>query len=137
MNPLELPAGRELDALIAEKVMGSPRHHWYEGYRGGILYEIEMCANCNVSRENFNGEKIGEDEICVKPYSSQIESAWAVVEKVNSLIASWRTKEHGYAQHRFEIYRDSEGWVAGLSCYKAHAETAPLAICRGALKAVL
>ncbi len=103
MNILvELKAGRELDALVAEKVMGDlpPR-----GYS-------------------------------IPDYSTSISAAWEVVEKliadshIVALGVSWdAAKDHWkFLMRDFGEIVNTEYWPS--------APTAPLAICRAALKAV-
>jgi len=91
-----MKAGRELDALIAERVMGEM---W------GVGPNLEDT---------------------LPHYSTQIADAWLVVEKMRPY---------------FEIYCDGGGWVARFGwadagTLAAYADTAPLAICLAALKAV-
>lgn len=92
-----LPAGRELDALIHDKVMG-----------------LEWC--------------IEHPEL--QPYSTDISAAWEVVEKLNHhgfLLSFLNTRSPG---NRYLVeFRDKGDYVAA-------ADTAPLAICRAALKAL-
>jgi len=75
-----LPPGRELDALIAEKIMGL---HLFK-YRH---YNISGYMNCEVwvtdkKQALENIETIGNVAIDLKSFSTSIEDAWAVVEKV-------------------------------------------------------
>ena len=104
-----MKAGRELDALVAEKVMGHDM-------------EKDFCTTCYDS------------PTCDRPiprYSILIQDAWPVVEKmadrrhpfelVKTPISYWVCRFYG------EIIRD---------IYKGYADTAPLAICLAALKAV-
>ena len=112
-----LDAGREMDALIAEKVMGTPK-----GDRPGEWLNEKGNWLCDT------------DEL--PPYSTSISAAWEVVEKLN--------------KHCFHIMRFTFGEKEGVALesvwYRAtfdysekifvEAPSAPLAICRSALKAV-
>ena len=109
-----LSAGRELDALVAEKVMG----------QGFIFYN-------NFQEKNGNKSPLPDN---VAPYSTSIAAVWEVVEQL-------RTKGFWFLieQERPDI--NSE-WVAAFTNFEANADgseradTAPLAICLAALKAV-
>lgn len=111
-----MKAGRELDALIAEKVMG-----W---------------RNCEVSgwRETRAYGKPpyfddSDPDVCINDYSTNIADAWLVVEKFdtqnhtvrisNTMGGDWSCVIHG---------------VWGEE--RVVAENVPLAICLAALKAV-
>lgn len=109
MNIDEMPAGREMDALVAEKVMG------WANIRGAVVEQ-----NTNIVRD-------------VPSYSTDIAAAWDVVEKINtkkcfielkSTFPTWFAGIFKGFGHNYEI----------IEC--ANEKTAPLAICRAALKAV-
>ena len=114
-----MKAGRELDALIAEKVMGLTRHdesYVAEGV-GKVLRFVwrDGCGGCVYSGDMF-----------LPHYSTNIADAWEVVEKADlwSLYGSI-----GDGPYRACIqFEDREGLMT--------ADTAPLAICLAALKAV-
>jgi hypothetical protein len=107
---LNMPAGREMDALVAEKVMGWRLHphktHW-------------MTNNNNFRRI---GTFLPSDDI---------SAAWEVVEKM---------KEKG---RLYLIVSDDIGYKAEIllndpvPMATAQCDTAPLAICRAALLAVM
>ena len=110
----ERQAGRELDAEIAEKVMG-----------------------CRVVRQSGNSPWLVETPAGIwgrveqVPYSTDIAAAWQVVEKYRVLDHHFNVgvnmgfdgKAHGY-------------WAICANGPTAHADTAPLAICLAALAAV-
>lgn len=109
-----MKAGRELDALIAEKVFGL-KIEW-EHYAAG--------SRPMVIEEDVRGNKMAPH------YSTQIADAWLVVEKM---------KTNNYCFTLYDAY-DPE-WAALFSprdaeLNLAEAATAPLAICLSALKAV-
>jgi hypothetical protein len=123
----ELEAGRELDVLIAVKVMGWHDINGNAATTGGLL---------NDKREWKS----------LPDYSTDIAAAWAVVEYLKKRNWSW-TFSHCAAAPRTE--QDiNEGHHHGTSAgvrrdhygtrpfYWIYAETMPLAICRAALKAV-
>ena len=132
----KLEAGRELDALIAEKVMG---WKWFLdaanlGSGPQYRYLDEPKQWWNPPRLEWDG--VSKIAIAHRPteyqppeYSSDIAAAWEVVEKL---------REMGFpvhiqcGQYHYGVvgYRDvlKDEWV--------WAKSAPLAICRAALKAL-
>jgi hypothetical protein len=106
----ERVAGRELDAEVAEKVMGRPVGEWLEG----IYYQ-----------DGRRGR--------IPRFSTDIAAAWQVVEKLAADTPAW--PHHGY----FVSIHNSTGlgrWEARIGATAiAHAHTAPLAICLAALAA--
>ena len=113
-------AGRELDALVAEKVMGwkVDNEHPYTTYYDGIDF---MGSNC-------------EDDQAYWSPSTDIAAAWQVVEKM---------RERGYDTCVSNGERPPPNvWEAEIYVYPGglgggceKADTAPLAICLAALKA--
>jgi hypothetical protein len=110
-----MPAGREMDALVAERVMGWVRHpdsmyrHWCERQPDGTLRFLDQCEPLHT----------------VRPWhpSTDIAAAWEVVEKLVS--------EQGLHLWWHNV------WLVDFALSGAQrAETAPLAICRAALKTV-
>lgn len=113
-----MPAGREMDALVAEMMGISPRV-WLEtdcacaycGQQARWCGTRAWCSQCSEWRH------------CpYKEYSDEIDPAWEVVEKMSPFI---------------ELVRGGADWVVIVpDRAEVQAETAPLAICRAALKAV-
>lgn len=112
MEPLK--AGCELDALVAEKVM-----------------EVKMTDNKMHIKIRM---PIGYYLRALPEYSTSIEAAWQVVEKIRTFS---NDVEIGInilpAKYNIEI---SISYGRGESYYSANGETAPHAICLAALKAV-
>lgn len=111
--------GRELDALVAEKVMG-----WVK-----ISFVGEETAG---GRKGFglNPKHHRGPRTCIPAYSTDIAEAWAVLEKfpdVQRLEKRWPGEE-------------PPGWWCEVGVdngsSSAIADTAPLAICLAALEAV-
>jgi hypothetical protein len=105
-----LTAGRELDALVAEKVMGwSPQsvaHHraWYPSH---------------------------DSDAGLPGYSEDIAAAWEVVELVS------RMNDQNGANLGFELQRHADGeWYCLFGSACTRASTAALTICLAALEAV-
>ena len=103
-----MEAGRELDALIAEKVMGFRKHHAH-----GYL-------------RNAPGEE--------PHYSTNIADAWEVVERLVSTPGpngDHHSVQVDYSGGAVVVIDENEDWQVS-----AIAGTVPLAICLAALKAV-
>ena len=125
-----MKAGRELDALVAEKVMGKKVRRL-----SGNLY----CWEYDGDYENLHG--LAQP---IPTYSTDISAAWEVVNKLcnwdvddNMLILKGQGPD--LENHGDE---EAEWWEAEIngdfwgSPANAEAETAPLVICLVALKAV-
>jgi len=105
---LNMPEGRELDALVAEKIFGITKKHW-------------------------------DFEFTLRHYSTDISAAWEVVEKMcDGDKNKFMIYRFGFGPKKPKIrWRVSwgQGWENLLSY--CDAESAPLAICRAALLAVM
>jgi len=114
-----LPAGSELDALVANLMGIDPdREHDEVGETSsGNPY----CIACHRTG-NWGADIFGETK-CVPLYSEDIAAAFQVVEKLQGGL-------------RFELRRrpDNGYWAHFGEEMTAEGETAPLAICRAALK---
>lgn len=105
-----MKAGRELDALIAEKVFGKT---------------VDRSSHFDIYYDNGPS---------IPFYSTRIAGAWLVVEK---LVADGMQPIVNYLNGQILAY---DGWhcciAKGYEVYHSHGcETAPLAICLAALKA--
>ena len=110
-----MKAGRELDALIAEKVMG-----WtsLKGFESAIW----DCGNSPIrTKESWLP-------------STQIADAWLVVEKIaKEAYVDIGVDKHG-AQVQIDVFKGGKWNLA--STESTRAASAPLAICLAALKAI-
>jgi len=117
-----LPAGRELDALVAERVMG-----WSNISRGA---DGDDAYGWNAS---LSGHVPPHGRIQIPKYSTNIAAAWEVVEKrlsTDGHFAFWPSVAgFSVAYHGIRTWDSEPVW-------EVWAETAPLAICRAALRAV-
>lgn len=112
----ELEAGRELDALIAEKIFNRCVHVLTATPEPGIF----KCRKCDAGGfyfvTDYEGRVVG-----VPRYSEDIRAALEIAEKLKA----------------FSLSRHSDGswhcWHWNKTHIGAVAETAPLAICRAAL----
>jgi hypothetical protein len=114
-------ASRELDAIVAEKVMG---------------WSYTRFMN-NVHRVSAR-HPVWQEFIVVPRYSTDLAAAWQVVEKLatgyrNVLIEN--TAEL-LGKRRYWVDIKEHGDLGMIDIAKANADTAPLAICLAALKAV-
>lgn len=118
-----MQAGRELDAMVAEKVFGLTIE-WSEI----DIIETPLIKNQPISKQLRDKY----DEVGLVPfYSMVIEDAWLVVEKcsIHTLRRIVANEPDNQALWQAMIYADES--LSGI------ADTAPLAICRAALKAVV
>ena len=152
------PAGPRLDAWVAEHVMGltilgdAPVWEDHEepvfmhvlsekfrrpGQRVRSVYVNECCcAQWSQDTRDYLGGHGPTCLVAVAAYSSDLEAAWEVVEKVAvcSDFSLWREAEIHYANGAFDCAK----WGACLAnSPEAFATTAPLAISRAALLAVV
>ena len=135
-----LQAGQEIDALIAEKVFG---------WRHLTAEELAIIQTFASQERHWMGEPGAKDCVFMLTpsdgirwatgWSGRIDGAWPVVEKL---------RERGYTFSLVAAIKFGEteetsrkGWIAGFTYPTGlteddWAETAPLAICRAALRAV-
>lgn len=109
-----MKAGRELDALVAEKLMGLElvRH-------GGNIFYKEQSKHHPI-------------ELLLPEYSSFIAQAWLVVEKMKRDGMLVIIKADGLRIGDF-----SHGWTVLIDNHpRVDADTAPLAICKAALRTI-
>lgn len=117
---LKMEAGREMDALIAEKVIG-----WTRKYVSEHDTQVWDSPNESVYLEN-----------AIPHYSTDISAAWEVVEKM----LEFEKDVAGHDQVIITRTDDCLKWYIEFrkpSWEYAEAEALPLAICRAALLALL
>lgn len=124
MNIDTMSAGRELDVLVAEKVMGGKVEHDWDDFDGG---DISRCRGCG-----FFDQDDTKPKFCIPCYSTDIAAAWEVVEKLRES----HFKQAALNFHPTEIC--VQFWDVSAQRYQPSicASTTPLAICHAALKAV-
>ncbi len=109
-----MKAGRELDAKVAEEVMG-----WEIITLGNTdVWAERLVDGWEPKRQNWNP-------------STQIADAWLVVEKMKN---DWCNLE--FMCGRYQAKFKTGARVIEYKYYEAQADTAPLAICLAALKAI-
>ena len=154
-----IQAGRDLDCAVASEVFGAPLlpRDRFDPNRA-VYY---MTAGDTFERDGervyttdamFSFDLIGDvpdpaffsafpdapnqsKAVAVPPYSTDIKAAWEVVEalRARGIFADVASFEGNYSCDLFRSY--ARGLYESLGC-NSEAETAPLAICRAALKAV-
>lgn len=107
--------GRELDALVAEKVMGIK------------LPTALIYRPCDVPDPKVL------DDIILPHFSTDIAAAWEVVEKMKSFQLNL-SNGNGYWACFFKDNTKNGEWSCPTTITYESAETAPLAICLAALK---
>ncbi len=122
-----MPAGPEMDALIAEFMGQELARPLGENW---VTHEMAMDA-CDMSLE---GQSMGIEweQIQPYPYSTDITAVWQVVEKFAHKASNKLSQKQGFSYWQLNAYPDS-GWACRLGSVSANADTAPLAICRTAL----
>lgn len=122
MNIDEMQAGREMDALVAERVMGWDRDVMgcLGAPKGAKEYDTQCHSWIGAWDENGNPNFLPH-------YSTDIAAAWQVVEWMKdwNFTLDWLGSDW---QAMFQTEDDGEFFV--------NADTALLAICRAALKAL-
>lgn len=127
----ELQAGRDLDALVAERVMGYEKRAESE-WLGGFAW---------ISHDD--GHWYGVTSM--PRFSTDISAAWDVVERLQSDALSLGWKRRDFSLERKDRMVDGR-WYCVTDAVPTDiypngyavdgvADTAPLAICRAALKA--
>ena len=137
----KMPAGEELDALVAENVMGGKWIRFHDAdypdpdtedgrVHATIVLPKDFDFLCPPEYVEDTGECPRTRYSWIPRYSTDIAAAWEVIDKLDELYSAW-----------FEI-RGPRVWLAQchLPNYKQFSATgvasAPLAICRAALKAI-
>lgn len=138
MMATELKAGRELDALIADKVMGWSRDDQY-----GAAF-VDDCGN-RLWLEPSRGFEAQYDPHPVMPhFSTDIAAAWTVLERMighyqfSGTVAQSDQFDDGPVEDR-PLYPCQWTCIVGFHhrpISTGHADTAPLAICCAAFNAM-
>ena len=129
---LAMEPGRELDALVAERVMGKPKPTVIPRSDEKFLETWDDWGGAWLAR--FKGDnEIGQ--YYALPFSTNISKAWEVVEKMQELGCMIELD-------RYYPGENSGLWTclfcAGSElCGRAEVPTAPEAICKAALLAVM
>lgn len=136
----QLKAGRELDALIAERVMDEcPWQIWFS--RDSVLRCTDIngisyfCANKEQAESYIKDFPVDWNAVLMEPqckeYSSDISAAWEVVEKMRHL--GWSFDLNLMARYTV-VFR--QNYLKDTDRFSSKEDTAPHAICLAALKAI-
>jgi hypothetical protein len=125
----KLEAGRELDALVAEKLMGWPLRPYNDPD------DVRPCFNLlDGQRGLLVWEQKGKSGWWFSP-STNIAAAWEVLGRL-----TWQWEmgydPGGWGEVKVFVWDESEGEFATVGATFNHPGEAPLAICLAALKAV-
>jgi hypothetical protein len=123
----KMDAGREMDALVAEIVMELELSEIDGYYRTTVtLTRYPAPGFTRFDTEPWNKE--------IPEYSTDIAAAWEVVKKMQSPPDEYF---FGIKMTPAIPHKGKPCWHVELGGIFAYAETAPLAICRAALLAVI
>lgn len=130
------PAGRALDCLVSRYVFGhqnvrlEPEHVW-GALRDPTPEETAYFASNGVSHAYLG---VGE-------YSTWMHYTWRVVEEMEKRLEHFEVPIRLWLEDEwhceFGVTRGCSDDPSDTAYYYAHGETAPLAICRSALIALL
>jgi hypothetical protein len=128
----EMPAGREMDALVAEKVMGNKLEYGCfvdDRYADDCVTDICDCAiaeSLHKEKDKFPDKCQYWRELDPLPYSTDIAAAWEVLNKF--------THKEPCINYLNDLW-NPVGWHCHIDGHHTEGcDTAPLAICRCALK---
>jgi hypothetical protein len=111
---LNMPAGEEIDILIAREVFHSPEL-WFRG---------------NVVRDKTKW-------YCGPSFSRDINATSELIDKMHQYEYQYTLRGYFMGVERHVATFDNQAWADANPLYKAHGDTAQLAICRAALLAML
>lgn len=140
----EMEAGRELDALVAERVMGLGKPE-FRVWGIDSFRDWRTPVDRPEARSSIGVIAAHTAWLRVPEYSTDIRAAWKVIEHMRE---QWAATENAKAGEpdawQFDDLSD-EGWAAivvwlhhdgTVQEVVAFAPTLPLAICRAALRAI-
>ena len=117
---LSMPAGLEMNAIVATHVMGAPEIIW-EKWRDGERYPvIRYCPGDDVFHP-------------VPSYSTDIAAAWQVMERLR---CDWSEIHLTYTPRGWYVLL-ADSFTGKKVTETGRQDSAPFAICRAALLATL
>lgn len=128
-----MKAGRELDTLVAEKVMGLVIESLCTKIRcheagGEVLY-----CGCGWRGGRWDNEEFRSHSSYVKPYSTSLVIAWEIVEKINSLRLGWYVGI-SVGPDNYNVWVQNDVVLNSPHYYGFTSSTVPHLICLAALK---
>ena len=136
----KLEAGREMDILVAEHVMGQqdfshPGFFWYESTTedGTDGWDGFYCPRCSLS--GSPDQDHSSPPKCVRHYSTNIADAFLGVEKLRAdyQFSIWTSLTVG-REFRCRIRKKGTAWDDRFTFFGSFL---PLVLCRAMLKAVM
>jgi hypothetical protein len=130
---MSLTAGRELDAMVAEKVMGWQRE--LGSFAGTQTWHPEVVSLVRPSPSGYRRHPTTGDLTYfggIPSYSTDISAAWLIVERMRGL--GWLMLLDDCDPFGFRCVWQTTS--PDLTDVVGDGATAPLAICRAALAAV-
>jgi hypothetical protein len=128
-----MKAGKELDALIAEKIMGLVKVPYNDPTRFYYL-EAESCPTCGYDGKFWDANQNSYE---IPPYSTVIASAWEVVEQMHSHakpVLELFAPQQDYSNEKWRARFSRKWWLDGSGYdHTEEGDTAPEAICKAAL----
>lgn len=143
----QMPAGRELDRLIAEKVLGLSVYHYDKDHADNCYFMLMDTEGDPVLFTGRHRDAERKTEAAAwgdcPAYSTDIAAAWEVLMEMKDRRRRYATSRHGFAMSEALIERPEGEWVTVFKCQiggrenRGYEDTAPLAICKAALLASL
>lgn len=125
---MDLKPGRELDALIAEKIFGCKVEY-------SSIYTEEPCCCCKPDEIHSDFfEETGLYGKFVKGYSTDIAAAWEAVEMFMG--KGYHVCVHKYFGNDYWTAQIDQNSLDVTGVIASQASSAPHAICLAALKAI-
>ena len=124
---------RELDALVGEHLTGEVPEIYWEDAHAVLRFESEQEAlealkklRTQLSLPKVNWESVAVTQVkSYRTYSSEIATAWSVVEKISN------------HDNTLRVWREGGMWHASFGdCGESMARSAPVAICVAGLRTV-
>lgn len=136
---LAMKPGRELDALVAEKVMGWKRRQC------SVFTDIQWLMSLDTDGQDVLGVTYRSDAAPIywqglPDYSTSIAAAWEVVEKVTEHFAARKHRTAEFGCHQFGRWWKAYWTQVVDTCppeWHARCDSLPEAICKASLLAVM
>lgn len=137
------PAGRELDALVAERFFGWRWHTFlgtsyllHPSWIEALAWPGSSWTEGKAGEPDFEWDRMGRDHAwrAVKPYSTRIDAAWEIVEELGrrllvALVSQERDAElrihyevlvgHGKGNPKTDLVAAGKGETAALAISRA------------------
>lgn len=128
MDVQRMEAGREMDALIHERVMREEEVGCIHADAPLVDPDLSNRRRCTACGEEFGSTTYAMAVSWWPYYSTEMPMAWEVVEELTRCGLQVEILNHNDRTHSFDGL-----WTVSVDGHEARAETAALAICRAAL----